>query len=755
MSEINIIDNSVVIDETNALEYMYNAPNTYIALDYNEVGNNELLTLLLESDENYINIIEQNVIVEDDYVVDTVYADTPKLIEGGEIYVYIPIGSTTQKGIVSFNNNYFRVVDGVVTKVLRADADENGDNFVNTYQKIHDEGLITEAKTIVEAINEAYNRAKGISIEATTDVLGLVKYATDEEAEQGDRTDKVITSNQLKKYGGKIDSISLNDNPLQIDENKNVNINIDKTDVGLGNVDNTSDVDKPISNATKEALDDITSKIPNQATSENQLADKDFVNSSIETATATFKGTYTNLDTLFAVVADKNDYTFYDHLLSNGNRVFDRYKYDGTTWVYEYTLNNSSFTDAQWKAINSGATTELINQIVTNVANINALLNSVKTNTDNITLLENKKANQTSLDKTNATVSTMKTKLDGIETGAEVNTVDTVNGKTGEVNLTAEDVGALPNDTPIPSKTSDLKNDSGFITGYTETDPTVPSWAKASTKPSYTYNEITEKPILSTVATTGSYDDLSDKPTIPTTASEVDALPNTTKYGASLYLSINTTDYKVTAQLKDQNGNNLGDAKTIDLPLESVVVSGRYDSSTKKVVLTLQNDTEISFSVADLVSGLQNEITSTNKLASDLVDDTNQNNKFMTADEKSKLSGIQAGAQKNPTNYVTTNTEQSITSEKKFNISQNVYTQDHGWDSLSASVVITSKLDNDATATSNVIRPVVKVSSQILEDRTVTQFFNVQKFQNKDGTIALLEDLENASGGVTLRRWTD
>lgn len=42
----------------------------------------------------------------------------------------------------------------------------------------------------------------------------------------------------------------------------------------------------------------------------------------------------------------------------------------------------------------------------------------------------------------------------------------------------------------IPSKTSDLVNDSGFITGYTETDPTVPAWAKESTKPSYTASEV-------------------------------------------------------------------------------------------------------------------------------------------------------------------------------------------------------------------------------------------------------------------------
>ena len=66
--------------------------------------------------------------------------------------------------------------------------------------------------------------------------------------------------------------------------------------------------------------------------------------------------------------------------------------------------------------------------------------------------------------------------------------VQSVNGKTGAVVLSASDVSALPSSTAIPSKTSDLENDSGFLTA--ETDPTVPSWAKASSKPTYTASEV-------------------------------------------------------------------------------------------------------------------------------------------------------------------------------------------------------------------------------------------------------------------------
>jgi hypothetical protein len=42
----------------------------------------------------------------------------------------------------------------------------------------------------------------------------------------------------------------------------------------------------------------------------------------------------------------------------------------------------------------------------------------------------------------------------------------------------------------VPTKTSQLTNDSGYLTSYTETDPTVPAWAKAASKPTYTASEV-------------------------------------------------------------------------------------------------------------------------------------------------------------------------------------------------------------------------------------------------------------------------
>ena len=118
-------------------------------------------------------------------------------------------------------------------------------------------------------------------------------------------------------------------------------------------------------NATDIAT--IESYIPNQTTAENQLADKDFVNSSIGTSTAVFRGTYNSLAELEAVTADENDYGFVVSTDAAGNTVYNRYKYTTATtpasWVFEYALNNSSFTAAQWSAINSNITPELVGKL--------------------------------------------------------------------------------------------------------------------------------------------------------------------------------------------------------------------------------------------------------------------------------------------------------------------------------------------------------------------------------------------------------
>lgn len=146
-------------------------------------------------------------------------------------------------------------------------------------------------------------------------------------------------------------------------------------------------------------LSSIQGVIPDQAYEDgNELADKVFVNSSIQTNTASFKGTYNNHENLGLpntatheqiaeklqeaidakhLTYDDNDYAFveipHDDSEPTVFERIERYKCVKTSeegvepatfqWEYEWTLNNSSFTADQWAAINSGITSGLVQKI--------------------------------------------------------------------------------------------------------------------------------------------------------------------------------------------------------------------------------------------------------------------------------------------------------------------------------------------------------------------------------------------------------
>lgn len=61
--------------------------------------------------------------------------------------------------------------------------------------------------------------------------------------------------------------IAKNGEDIVPDDNKRVNIVLNKIDVGLSNVDNTSDLDKPISNATQQAINIVKNDVDNLSNS--------------------------------------------------------------------------------------------------------------------------------------------------------------------------------------------------------------------------------------------------------------------------------------------------------------------------------------------------------------------------------------------------------------------------------------------------------------------------------------------------------
>lgn len=139
-------------------------------------------------------------------------------------------------------------------------------------------------------------------------------------------------------------------------------------------------------------MTDIQMIIPATANPGNQLADQGFVNSSIQTSTAHFRG---NWDTWADVPSDPELYPVDAHgnhaptpndylvVVDDENGGTWRYKYTGDWseqgkdgWRSEYQINETPLTAVQLAALNSGITAAAVTDIVANKAAVTNLQNT-------------------------------------------------------------------------------------------------------------------------------------------------------------------------------------------------------------------------------------------------------------------------------------------------------------------------------------------------------------------------------------------
>lgn len=110
---------------------------------------------------------------------------------------------------------------------------------------------------------------------------------------------------------------------------------------------------------------------------DDEYTTRSFVNSSIANEAADY---ISNNGEPFTSLAELNEYTKTHTVTNNdyaiivvtednGNTRYDRYKYNESTgvWGFEYSINNSSFTEAQWAAINSGLTSAKLSTMLTEI----------------------------------------------------------------------------------------------------------------------------------------------------------------------------------------------------------------------------------------------------------------------------------------------------------------------------------------------------------------------------------------------------
>ena len=200
-----------------------------------------------------------------------------------------------------------------------------------------------------------------------------------------------------------------------------------------------------------------------------------------------------------------------------------------------------------------------------------------------------------------------KTKLASIAEGAEAN----VQADWNEADTSSD--AYIVNKPTIPSKTSDLTNDSGFLTSipdeyvteteltakgyltsYTETDPTVPKWAKQPTKPKYTAAEVGALP---------------DTYTPPNqTAEQVGADPAGTAAGAVSVHNTNNDSHADIRLLIDGLTTRLNAlANSTDEDLDQMAELVAYIKSNRSLIDSI---TTSKVSVADIVDNLTTNVSS-------------------------------------------------------------------------------------------------------------------------------------------------
>ena len=151
--------------------------------------------------------------------------------------------------------------------------------------------------------------------------------------------------------------------------------------------------------------------------------------------------------------------------------------------------------------------------------------------------------------------------------------VDSVNGKTGVVVLTASDVGALPSTTVIPDKTSQLENDSGYITnsaltGYAKTTD-IPTKTSQLDNDSH-YITASEAPVQSVNTKTGAVvltqDDVGDGTTYVRTHND---------FTDAFKTQINTNEDNIAMAESDIEGlqTDVGTLKTNVTSLQTALTS--------------------------------------------------------------------------------------------------------------------------------------------------------------------------------------
>ncbi len=274
-------------------------------------------------------------------------------------------------GNLLLHNNKTNIWEGKVTEAEKALKNSNGTNLTeldNLIDKLSAEvqNRISADKTLQNNIeSESKTRInKDDTLQSNIDKEKKDRVSADEQLQTSIDSESQARSNA--------DSILSSNLDAEI-QNRISECNILRNDIN-SEAQSRSSADDALS----QRVSSVEGIIPSQANESNELADKAFVNSTIQTNTANFRG---NWNTWSDVPSDVSLYpqdyegdripTVNDYLVVQNPSDYPsdtlvgewRFKYtsDWSTngkngWIPEYRVNEEPFTSEQWFAINSGIT---------------------------------------------------------------------------------------------------------------------------------------------------------------------------------------------------------------------------------------------------------------------------------------------------------------------------------------------------------------------------------------------------------------
>ncbi|MEG1353717.1 MAG: pyocin knob domain-containing protein [Malacoplasma sp.] len=314
----------------------------------------------------------------------------------------------------------------------------------------------------------------------------------------------IVSGETLSVIFGKIEmAIS---NLFSHTNDKNNPHNVTKVQVGLENVDNTSDINKPISNLVQDVLNtklSLSGGVMNGNISMNSNYINDVAPAINANQAVTFKQLNDAISGIGTVFDLKGSKLTVSDLPSTGNKIGDVWYVESESVGYIWLQDSKGIL--KWEKFGqeidlSGYLTKT--DLLQTVGQITDNTMSQKAITDQLSL----KTNKTDLVTTTTNglmISQDKVKLNGIQNGAQVNSVLGVKGSSesiyriGNISLSKSDIGLGNVD-----NTSDINKP---ISNLVQTE----------------LNKKANSATLAKVATSGSYNDLVNKPTIPNKTSQL------------------------------------------------------------------------------------------------------------------------------------------------------------------------------------------------------------------------------------------